>query len=275
MNSPCEVLVDGDQKTASMVGKIAEQEARRIESKFSRYRSDSMLSNVNASNGKPVTVDAEMIGLLTYAEKCFQLSDGLFDITSGVLRRVWRFEGSDIIPSQDDINLCIPFIGFHKIIIDVKRSTVTLPKGVEIDFGGIAKEFAVDRALRLAKQICSSPMLINFGGDLAISGPRRSGAPWMVAIDSINDTEGGALALSLGAVTTSGDAARYVINNGVRYSHILNPKTGWPIKHSPRSVTVAAPSCMAAGMMSTLAMLKGADAEKFIHDEGLEAWVIR
>lgn len=85
----------------------------------------------------------------------------------------------------------------------------------------------------------------------------------------------GALELAYGAITTSGDAARFLVKNGVRYSHILNPKTGWPIASAPRSVTVAAPNCMSAGMMSTMAMLMGESAEKFIQNEELQAWVSR
>jgi len=278
MNSPCEIHVDGiDVNDMESLGRIAEREAHRIESTYSRYRKDSILSQVNASHGSPVLVDSEMLALLAYAQQCYQLSDGLFDITSGVLRRVWQFDGSDNLPAEADVASCLPFIGFELIDIDFEKALVSVPQGVEIDFGGIGKEYAVDRTLKILQQVTDHPILVNFGGDLAVSGPRIDGSAWRVAIDDVNEAGGacGALELAHGAITTSGDAARFLIKNGVRYSHILNPKTGWPIASAPRSVTVAAPNCMSAGMMSTMAMLMGESAEKFIQNEELQAWVSR
>jgi FAD:protein FMN transferase len=277
MNSPCEILVDdSDQRMADCLGKIAQEEAERIEATYSRYRPTSVLSRLNASQGVPMNIDDEMLALLEYARHCFQLSNGLFDITSGVLRKAWTFNGSDNIPSQESVTTCLSTIGFDRIKINHQQRKVILPAGVEIDFGGIAKEFAVDRALMLLTNATDKPVLVNFGGDLAVSGPRSDGSPWMVAIDAVNQTSSyGSLAIEYGAITTSGDAARYLEKDGVRYSHILNPKTGWPVEHAPRSVTVAAPNCMTAGLMSTLAMLQGSNAEQFIKDEQLQAWIIR
>jgi thiamine biosynthesis lipoprotein len=276
MATPCEVRVETDDAVlARRVADAVEAEARRIEGKFSRYRDDSVVGRINAAGGRETAVDAETSHLLDFAAQCFELSDGLFDITSGVLRRAWRFDGSDKVPEASDIEPLCKLVGWKKT--SWRPPYFTLPVGMEIDLGGLAKEYAVDRALAAARAITALPVLINFGGDLAVSGPRVDGTRWNVAIASVesDDTMAGMLELATGALATSGDARRFLLKNGVRYGHILNPRTGWPVKDTPRSVTVAAPSCVEAGMIATLAMLQGKRAETFLKREGARAWCIR
>lgn len=276
MASPCEVRIDGDDPALALAaGQAAEAEALRIERKFSRYRPDSVVGRINASEGREVEVDDETAELLDFASRCFDLSGGLFDITSGVLRRIWRFDGSDRLPAAADIRVVRSLIGWQKATW--ARPALRLPAGMEIDLGGLGKEYAVDRALVLAQQVTSLPTLLNFGGDLRVSGPRADGGPWNVAIESV-DQDGaaaGILQLAAGALATSGDARRFLLKDGVRYSHILNPRTGRPVIGAPRSVTVAAPTCIEAGMIATLAMLRGRRAEAFLKGEQVKAWCIR
>ena len=276
MATPCEVRVETDDKALALhVAAAVENEARRIETKFSRYRSDSVVGRINALAGETMTVDAETSHLLDFADKCFEMSDGLFDITSGVLRRIWRFDGSDRIPNARQIASMTALVGWQKV--HWRASALKLPQGMEIDLGGLAKEYAVDKALAAVQEITSQPALVNFGGDLRVSGPRDSGARWKVAIESV-DSSGqvaGLLELADGAIATSGDARRFLMKNGVRYGHILNPKTGWPVKHAPRSVTVAAATCVEAGMIATLAVLQGKRAEAFLKDQSARSWCIR
>ncbi len=150
---------------------------------------------------------------------------------------------------------------------------------MQIDFGGIGKEYAVDQALRAASAVTHAPMLVNFGGDLAVSGPREEGTPWRVGIESTatpsSPQAGKLIDLSAGALATSGDTYRYVSEEGERLSHILDPRNGMPVRGAPRSVTVAAPSCTHAGMLTTMAMLKGAGAEEFLRNEGVRHWIQR
>ena len=276
MGSPCELLVaGGDGALAERLGAIVANEARRIEAKYSRYRSDSVISAINTSAGRPVVVDDETAALLDYAAQCHELSGGRFDITSGVLRRLWRFDGSDNVPTRAQVRALLPLMGWQKL--RWQRPELTLPTDMEIDFGGLGKEYAVDRALLLAAMTCDVPLLVNFGGDLRVSGPLPDGTRWRVLLDSVDRTgqAEGTLELTTGALTTSGDAQRFLLRNGVRYSHILDPRSGWPVKDPPRSVTVAAPSCMEAGVLSTLAMLHGRNAEKFLKQEQLAAWLVR
>ena len=276
MASPCEVRVDcSNPKLSSQIGRIAETEAQRIEFKYSRYRDDSVISLINRSEGKPVAVDEETAALLDYADSCYRISKGLLDVTSCVLRRVWRFDGSDRIPGRRQVREILPYIGWSRVTW--KRPTLILPRGMEIDFGGLGKEYAVDSAVIKIMQVSKVPVLINFGGDLRVSGPRRDNRRWLVAIESADGTgiTSSRLELSSGALTTSGDARRFLRKNGARYSHILDPRNGWPVRNAPRSVTVAAPTCMEAGVMSTLAMLQGRKAEVFLRREGVPSWVIR
>jgi thiamine biosynthesis lipoprotein len=276
MASPCEVRIDTDQSAVALAaGRAAEAEARRIETKFSRYRADSVVGRINGARGRPVEVDGETAHLLDFADQCFVLSQGRFDVTSGVLRRIWRFDGSDRLPSRDQILGVLPLIGWRRATWNAPH--LTLPEGMEIDFGGIGKEYAVDRALAAVQRLTDAPALVNFGGDLRASSAHADGSPWLVAIESV-EHEGcaaGVIELRQGALATSGDARRFLARNGIRYSHILDPRTGRPVRNAPRSVTVAAPTCIHAGMVATLAMLQGAKAEAFLKREGAKAWCIR
>jgi thiamine biosynthesis lipoprotein len=147
---------------------------------------------------------------------------------------------------------------------------------MEIDLGGIGKEYAVDRAGARARVIWPRALL-NFGGDLIAFGTGIDSNAWTVGIEGVSVTglPVARIRLTLGALATSGDARRYLIKNGKRYGHILDPRTGWPVENAPRSVTVAAPSCTHAGMLATLAMLHGTEAEAFLESEGADYWCIR
>jgi len=285
MASPCELLMElGDGLTANRLLTIAHDEALRIERKFSRYRGDNIIHRINHSAGRPVEVDEETAGLLDYAGQCYELSEGSFDITSGVLREVWRFDGSDRVPAAETIEALLPRIGWDKIIW--RRPAITLLEGMEIDLGGIGKEYAVDRVAQLLSRQAKASLLINFGGDLFATGPRRDGGGWVIGIEDPQHgviTPGDNLAhdairtfeLRRGGVATSGDARRFLLKQGIRYGHILDPRTGWPARAAPRSVTVASGTCTEAGILATLAMLYGAQAEAFLDAQGVEYWCTR
>ncbi len=275
MASPCVVLVDTpDPSIGNQAGQIVKLEALRIEAKFSRYR-PSVVTNINENAGKPVEVDTETADLMDYAASCHELSGGLFDITSGVLRRAWKFGGEANIPTHARVREVLRSVGWHRV--SWNRPILTLAAGMEIDFGGIGKEYAVDRALTLATELSAAPTLVNLGGDLRVSGPRQDKSPWRVAIEDVEraGAPGGMLELSSGALATSGDTYRYVLRSGVRYGHVLNPKTGWPVVDAPRSVTVHAGTCSEAGLLAKLALLRGAEAEEFLKAEGVRAWCVR
>jgi thiamine biosynthesis lipoprotein len=274
MGCPCEVQVETrDSKLAARLAQIGEAEARRIEAKYTRYKPTGVVWVINNAGGKPVEVDEETAGLLDYAAQAHALSEGRFDVTSGVLRRVWLFDGSDRIPEPAQVAELMPLIGWGKA--GWERPRLTLPPGMEIDLGGICKEYAVDRAAMAIMAESDLPALINFGGDLRTTRAKAQ-ARWAVAIESMDPVKasGGLLKIDQGAVATSGDAKRFLLREGRRYSHILDPRTGWPVDNPPRSVTVAARTCVQAGTLSTLAMLLGPNAEAFLKAEKAEAWVL-
>ena len=275
MASPCEALIDSrEAAVAQRAGLAVSNEAFRIEQKFSRYRADNVVHAINNAAGAAVEVDDETADLIDYAAHCHQVSGGLFDITSGVLRRVWRFDGSERLPEPEAVEDVLKLVGWDKVRWE--RPRLRLLPGMEIDFGGIGKEYAVDRAARLGAEAGGVPLLVNFGGDICATRPRRDGTPWNIAIENPATSEIlPPFTLAQGGVATSGDARRFLAKDGVRYGHILDPRDGWPVKDAPRSVTVVAGSCGEAGLLATLAILQGAKAESFLKGKNVTHWVMR
>lgn len=273
MASPCELLIAGiPADEVEQAGRLCADEAWRIEDKYSRYRRDNMVFALNTANGQPVEVDEETAGLLDFADQCYQLSDGRFDVTSGVLRRVWTFDGSERVPDAAALADCLGLVGWHRV--HWQRPRLQMAAGMEIDFGGIGKEYAVDRAfLAVQQRWPQAAILVNFGGDLHAGRPPAGSEMWQVGVEN---PHGGQALRHIGireaALATSGDSHRYVMHQGRRLSHILDPTTGWPVEQAPRSITVAAPTCVQAGMLSTFALLHGAEAEAFLQAQQVQFW---
>lgn len=247
-------------------------EVQRIEILWSRYRPDSIVTRINESAGrKPVAVDEETAGLLDYAATAWRESDGLFDITSGVFRRAWNFS-SGHLPTMEAVSACLPLVGWDKVVW--RRPEIFLPlPGMEIDFGGLGKEYAADRVAKLLVEQ-GWIALVNLGGDIVASAPRPGDEPWQIGIrdpDAAHTAANrlaGHLPLFSGALATSGDYERCIEVAGQRYGHILNPRCGWPVAGGPASVSVVAGNCLLAGTLATVAMLKGAEAGTWLDSMG-------
>ena len=275
MASPCEVLVYTKERAEALqLGELAANEAWRVERKYSRYRDDSVVAWIHRRRGQVSVLDPETASLMDFAQQCFEMSGGVFDITSGILRHAWRFDGSDRVPGPEVVEQLLPLIGFGKL--QWRSPGLLLPQGMELDFGGIGKEYAVDRAYDLLAARCTEPFLVNFGGDLR-ANRRPPRGPWQVGIERPDTDRLAAMLLELehGALATSGDSRRFILKDGVRYGHILDPRTGWPVADAPRSVTVAASSCTEAGLLATLAMLEGAGARAFLENQGVRHWILQ
>lgn len=276
MASPCELLIENkDPILVQQAAELVANEAWRIEEKFSRYRDDSVLAYIHNNRGKAVEVDEETTKLLNFAELCYQISEGLFDITSGILREIWSFREPYQFPQAQSVEQYKQRIGWDKL--NWSPPLLTLPQGMQIDFGGIGKEYAVDRAAALLAKMTDDSFLINFGGDLYANKALSGNRPWLTGIENPNNVEQAIQALQLkqGALATSGDVRQHFTHKGKRYGHILNPKTAWPVESAPRSVTVTSAKCTDAGLLSTLAMLQGKEAEAFLEAQGIPFWCQR
>jgi thiamine biosynthesis lipoprotein len=258
MGGPCHLVFAAlPSHDAEFIAEICFQEIRRIEQKYSRYRMDSVISKINQSAGKhALKIDAETHNLLEFAEQLFQQSDGLFDATAGILRRIWHFSSKQTLPSDAERTALLAKIGWDKI----QRSSTKLYlpiEGMELDFGGFGKEYAADRiAATLSKHGVQSGY-VNLAGDMRFLGPQPNGEPWSIGIQHPRQENKliATIPIYVGALATSGDYERYVEIDGQRYCHILDPRTGMPVRFW-RSVTVLAPLTTVAGACCTICMLK-------------------
>jgi thiamine biosynthesis lipoprotein len=255
-----------DRERAGRAAAAAIGDVRRIEAKYSRYRDDSVTSAINrAAGGAAVAIDAETASLLRYADRCYAESGGRFDVTSGVLRRAWDFRRRPPrLPPPDEIDAARALIGWDRV--EWSDAAVRLPRaGMELDFGGIGKEYAADRAAVICRDLGITHALVNLGGDVRAIGPRADGSPWRVGIRDPR-RDGATIAhilLDDAAVATSGDYERYIEVEGRRYCHLLDPRTGQPVLQW-QSVSVAAPLAILAGSYATIAMLLEGDAKPFL-----------
>ncbi len=272
MGSDCEVHIAGavSEEHARNAAQAAILEVRRIEAKYSRYQPDSIVSQINAAAGQgtPVAVDDETAELLAYADRMYWASDGLFDITSGVLSRAWDFRAGRM-PTREALHSLRQCVGWTLAVLERAPGAshfMLLRRGMEIDLGGFGKEYAADRAAAILQERSLRHGFVNLGGDIRLLGPRPDGSPWRMAVRHPREENRplATIALADGALATSGDYERYFIGpNGERYCHVLNPRTGWPVR-AWRSISVVAPLCLAAGSICTIAMLKGEDALPFL-----------
>ena len=274
MACPCEVLIEPVQEsTARTILEAVAACAWRIEASFSRYRAGNIVHAINTSEGRPVAVDEETANLLDFAAELTRLSAGRFDISSGVLRRVWTFDQGSRVPSEEEVAQVLPLVGWGKV--EWRRPVLRLQPGMQIDFGGIGKEYAVDLAVSVADGVAPGlSCLVNFGGDMAVRNPRRD-HPWRVGIEHAARPGLAARLIELqrGGVATSGDSRRFVMRDGKRYSHVLDARTGWPVPDAPQSVTVVADSCTQAGSLATLALLSGSEARAFLGEQNVQYWL--
>ncbi|MDQ1919387.1 FAD:protein FMN transferase [Massilia pseudoviolaceinigra] len=270
MASRCELRlglapgVDG-----ARLAQVAIDEVLRIEATYSRYRTGGIVNRINHAAGRdPVVCDDETNALLDYARVLHATSGGLFDITSGVLRRAWDFR-RPVLPAQAVLDALLALVGWQHV--QREHGAIRLSKaGMEIDFGGFGKEYAADRAAALLAASGVRHGYVNLGGDLRIIGPRPDGAPWEIGVQDPRDTErlAGAIPIASGALATSGDYERFIDIAGKRYCHVLDPRSGMPVSHW-RSVSVLGPLAIAAGSCSTIAMLMQEDGLAFLDNSGM------
>ncbi len=273
MGGPCELQTGAaTPEQAGAAFAAAEREVRRIESRYSRYLADSVVSRLNAqAGGEWLACDEETLHLLDVAQRLHEDSGGLFDATSGILRRAWRFDGSLEAPDEDTLAPLLALVDWSGV--QRRGQEVRLAQaGMELDFGGFGKEYAVDRVAALWQQAGLRHGLVNLAGDIRVWGGRPDGDPWQLGIQHPRrpDTLLASLPLGTGALATSGDYERYFIDAaGTRHCHILHPSTGRAAHHW-QSVSVVAPLALIAGGLSTAAMLMGAEALAWLRGQSVD-----
>jgi thiamine biosynthesis lipoprotein len=262
LGGPAEIQLGAeDAAQAEAWGRAAVTELQRIEAKYSRYRADSWVARLNAAaGGEALEADDETLALLAEADTLHRASGGAFDPTCGALRGLWRFgsdatEGYAAPPEPAALAAALARVGWARVERQGRR--VRLPEpGMALDLGGIGKEHAVDRACAVLQALGARHALVNLAGDCRALGARPDGQPWSVGIAHPRQADRllAQLPLQDKAVCTSGDYARGFVHQGRRYSHVLDARSGWPVRHWA-SVSVVADSAAEAGRLATLALL--------------------
>lgn len=261
MGCPCSVsLYAKDEQQARNVFKAIYHEVDRLDQYYTNYTSTSFVAKINKKAGDKngILVDPETAILLDYAEACYELSEGLFDVTAGALRRAWDFDAATpSLPSPERVEALLRVVGWDKLIWRKPHLILPYP-GMMIDFGGVVKEYASDAAEKVCKSLGIQHAMIEMGGDIKIVGPHVDERPWRIGVSHprANDTSIAYIELSQGGVATSGDFERAITIDGRLYAHILNPKTGMPVE-GISGITAVAEHCLVAGSLTTIAFLKG------------------
>ena len=262
MGSKFEItLVDKDSLSAEKNIDKSVSEIRRIENLISEWNPETQISEVNRNAGiKPVKVDAEVFALTEKGIYFSQLTDGAFDISIVAMDKIWKFDDSmNELPSEESIRNSVKNVGYQNIILDKTNSTIFLKnQGMKIGFGSIGKGYAADKTRELMKSFGVQAGIINASGDISTWGTQPDGTPWAIGINNPfrDDTIAAVLYLKENAVTTSGSYEKYAEINGKRYSHIMNPKTGYP-STGLTSVTIVGPNATMANGFSTSIMVLG------------------
>lgn len=272
----CELVCEtGDERLAQRLGDFARSEARRIDRKYSRSEPGSVVNAIQGRRGKRYRVDDETARLLDYGATLWRLSGGAFDLTSGVLRHAWTYEKGTARIDAALLPGLLKRIGWGRV--GWQPADLILPEDMEIDFGAIGKEYAVDRIAEWARTQTQCPVLVNFGGDVRCVGARPASGAWMVLNESIatNGKATNRIELRTGALATSRSTGLNGKSGWSLQGLNFDARTGWPVEGAPHSITVAASTCSQAGSYSTLALLQGAGAESFLDRESVRYWSLR
>lgn len=233
-------------------------ELRRIDAGMSTYKPDSELSRLNATAAAgPVRVSQELFDLLQRSIRFSELTEGAFDVTYASVGFMYDFR-KRVRPSEEDLRRALPAVNYRHLVLDPNKQTVSFArKGVRIDLGGIGKGYAVDRGIEVLRSRGIEHALVTAGGDSRIIGD-RFGHPWVVGIRH-PDRKSEIIAripLEDAALSTSGDYERYFDENGVRYHHILDPKSGQSAR-AVRSATIIGPDATTTDGLSKTAFVLG------------------
>src|SRR5690242_12048157 len=255
------ILYAPDESAAAAAAKAAFARVATLDGIMSDYRPTSELMRLcQKAGGDPVPVSEELFFVLSRAEEVSRLSDGAFDVTVGPVVKLWRrARRTERLPDPDDLKKALALVGYQKVRLDAKAHTVQLLEpGMQLDLGGIAKGYAADESLAVLKKHGITSALVAAGGDIVMTGPPPGAAGWTVAIAPLEESAkdaGPRLLLHDAAVSTSGDAEQYVVIDGKRYSHIVDPRTGLGLVGRMSATVVARKGITADSMTKAVAVL--------------------
>jgi thiamine biosynthesis lipoprotein len=261
MSTTCQVAFQAaDARLASAYIDELLQWIAWFESYYSRFISDSLISRINAAAGiNWVEIDPETEGLFRLCEEMIFFTRGVFDPTSLPLIRLWNWKAQPPqVPTDAAINTARELVGWRKV--QRKPGSVFLPRpGMCLDLGGIGKEYAVDRVLTMAADRGLANVLVDFGQDVRVRGNPPGKPAWHIGLEDPKQPGRcwNGVGVTNHAVTTSGDYVRHFVHDGRRFGHIIDPRTGYPVENGAMAVTVVAPNCTVAGIMSTTAFILG------------------
>ena len=252
-----------DAKTTRDTFDAAIAEIKRIEGLMTTWRPDSEISKINSAAGKSaIIVGDETLKIIKESIHTSEISEGTFDITFQTLHGLWKFD-EDLDPhppAEKDIKARLPFVGFKNIVVDDAKKTVMLANDkTQIGLGGIAKGYAVDRAVVVLEKAGLTSFFVQAGGDLFARGKKPDGSEWQAGIRDPRGPESkwfAKLPLSDHAFSTAGDYERSYVVAGKRYHHIIDPRTGYPATAS-RSVTIWAPTALVADEIDDAVFILG------------------
>lgn len=279
------IVVHNNKDLAHKSIHAAIKKIQEIENNISSWIPSSLTSKINQAAGKsPIKVDKEYLNFIGRCKMISKLTDGVFDISFASVDKHWSFKTSMAkLPDPDALKRSVRLINYKKILINKKDSTIFLEeKGMKIGFGAIGKGYAANHAKKLLFNMGIKSGIVNAGGDLFAWGTQDTGKPWKIKITHPNHTEKAISWLSLSdtAIVTSGNYEKYVIIDGKRYCHIINPKTGYPVS-GIKSVTIITPDAELADALATSVFILGKEkglalinslnhVEGFLIDENLQ-----
>ena len=238
------------------------EECGRYERLLSRTVEGSDVWRINHAQGQPVEVSGETVELLETARQVSALSGGMFDVTIAPVSTMWDFtSGAAVVPDAGAIARAAALVDYTRVEIDGNR--VTLPEGMMIDLGGIAKGYIADAVKGYLEDRGVKSAILSFGGNIVAIGMKPDGSPWRVGIQDIDRPTGEYMLVARnfgGSTVTSGIYERGFDLDGVRYHHILDPNTGWPIQNELASVTIFSQSSMWGDALATSAFALGTEA---------------
>lgn len=252
-------IVSKDSLSAEQNIDVVIAEISRIENLISDWKPTSQVSEVNQNAGiRPVKVDREVFELAQRAIRFSEITNGGFDISFAAMDKIWKFDGSMTeMPSAEAIKKSVEKVDYKNIVLDSLNSTIFLKlKGMKIGFGALGEGYATDKCRTMMKTKGIEAGIINGSGDMSTWGKQPNGKPWKIGITNPFDTDKliAVVPIDNGAVTTSGSYEKFVVFDGKRYSHIINPTTGYPAT-GLCSVTVFGPNAETANGLSTSLMV--------------------